>query len=509
MESVQLSKELDVVLDKWSNLQADVRPAFGKFIQDVVATDKTEVNQLHLYQCPTGSLSTNGVVHLLHWPPWMAGNPAYGCISMHAATNFSLQLLDKAFPDFKNQSSIDIYCRERNAHDDQGNRLKTQKLYGQDPNLPNHFALVEQYLSQIEAPEHVKYPVINVYGQAAKEFFTSTFNSNLTTNRPKFDRDSCTMEIKQRVWSVNFIPHPEWLRRWATPAARQRFQSLLQTLQQEHGIRVDLDVMKMVAYKTEWSSSDSVEESAAREFEETAVSLIKDNFERARTYIRPGVESVWDNSDFCRWFHEGMLEIYKKRKAEELGVDAEDIYEYRCYVGKCDKGFMHWGALRRHVKRVHGETAWNTTEAKQRSATNIAGPEKVRFSEDYHDESESMVKYQCYHPSCGKEKSKLYKYRTTVWQHWKRNPDHRNEEWDMDKVIKATVLQEQVDGKVMPVCPYPECFEGIKSEAGLRQHILNQHVEVWDQSENYVAFEKLMCGKSRVWKIVTVVYDEE
>lgn len=384
MEPVQISKELDAVLDNWTDLQADVRSAFGEFIQDVVATDESEFELLHLYQCPTGSFSTNGVAHVLHWPPWKPKNPRHGSIGRHPSSSFSLKLLSTAFVKFQEHFSVDIYCRERRSHVN-GERQTAEQLYGKDPNLAHHYALAETCISSLEAPSAIS-PVIIVYGQPAKRFFLSTFDPAFKPSGPYFSQAGSTIDIKGRTWSVVFVPHPEYLRRWATSVANTAFEATLTSLQQSHGIEINFEAMKMVASGSAGDvssyllSSEIIQDSEMDPtFEEEATKVVQSTWTPAvRDAKAAASKRRWDDPEYFK----RCLAALRKRRTEYLGVEPSNVVKFKCYMTGCDKVYSQKQRFPEHFRDQHPETKYNPKLVTLEEPENPSG-KKVRQLQRY------------------------------------------------------------------------------------------------------------------------------
>lgn len=127
------------------------------------------------YEMPC-SPPQNDSYMILHWWPEDVKPPTCSSIhhAVHVEYNQSINLLKKFFLDLEEWTMWDIYCRKRPINDAAGKRLTTDQIYGQDPNLGNHYNFAEPILDSIKCVKtSTRSPFIVLVGSYVREWFGS------------------------------------------------------------------------------------------------------------------------------------------------------------------------------------------------------------------------------------------------------------------------------------------------------------------------------------------------
>ncbi|GMR43623.1 hypothetical protein PMAYCL1PPCAC_13818, partial [Pristionchus mayeri] len=81
----------------------------------------------------------------------------------------------------------------------------------------------------------------------------------------------------------------------------------------------------------------------------------------------PFVDSIPQSLEEVRSkVQESYRQLLEERPLKER---VDDMNYYKCYVANCRKEYTDPSSLRRHIKKVHGEAAWDLTEAHKQPAS--------------------------------------------------------------------------------------------------------------------------------------------
>lgn len=197
---------------------------------------------------PHGTFDMQALI-LLHWPPKrpppkatttapskskkkQSAIPQEPFATIMDKENHSIRLVNSILPQTETRSMmLDLYCQRQSiTNESTGERLNGTAPYDFDAALPLHHAYAAETISLSRA----KY--LLVCGSTAKKFFQKNFALDKSSSKGS----SITANIGGCQRTVFFVPHPEYLSRFA---AVQELSTIVQTLQEFgrlSGQRVDL-----------------------------------------------------------------------------------------------------------------------------------------------------------------------------------------------------------------------------------------------------------------------------
>ena len=128
-------------------------------------------------------------------------------------TSYSLSLIQKLFPEYESHTVIDLYCQRQNINNERGVQKTAKEIYGHDPALHLHYALVTNFIRKLR-PKGQQPPVIIVWGWFAKDFFRRSFTASNTldingeevSKDPKTDLSTLTIPVDNMEILPSAIP---------------------------------------------------------------------------------------------------------------------------------------------------------------------------------------------------------------------------------------------------------------------------------------------------------------
>ena len=92
-----------------------------------------------------------------YWPPKQAQSHTFGAILDATGYNASIRYLRKVFSDLSTRHTIiNLYFHRLNMFDGKNKGLPTERLYGDDPELPAHISFVEIVVQSLKLGQKIR-----------------------------------------------------------------------------------------------------------------------------------------------------------------------------------------------------------------------------------------------------------------------------------------------------------------------------------------------------------------
>jgi hypothetical protein len=228
-----------------ADTDVDVAILFVQWLEDLVEARLDSVSGLEDYQIPHGDFARR-VFHLLHWPPKTQSSKPFSSFDFG---NQSVILVSKTFPEAKDKRFFhDYFCKRTWMYNDAEARKSDEEIYENDE---LHFKTQQICSAMLERSEA---EVIVIWGGASRRWFEDKYAVEAREQKYRIvtDVQVGTTEVgasndllahwtstdrSQRL--VVCLPHPEYIRRWASQDVLDQVSGILDELNLAYDIPVD------------------------------------------------------------------------------------------------------------------------------------------------------------------------------------------------------------------------------------------------------------------------------